>query len=104
MEAARIESERRRLQFVTNRGRNKGGAVRTIDAFRQDARYAGDGNRVVLAYAIYAISHGVSEDDVRAAIASRDLTHKGTDKRQAEYIERTIQKALENTLRQSRAR
>ena len=46
-----------------------------------------------MAYAIYALSHGVDEDAVRAAIASRDLAHKGTEKRQAEYIERTIQKA-----------
>lgn len=104
MELARMESEHRRLQFRNNGGRNKSGAIRTIDAFRQDVRYAGDGNRIDLAYAIYAISHGASEDEVRAAIASRDLTHKGTEKRQAEYVERTIQKALENTLRQSRAR
>jgi hypothetical protein len=104
MEAARIESERRRLQSLSNRGHDRSGAVRTIDTFRHDGRYAGDGNRVDLAYAIYAISRGVSEDDVRAAIASRDLTHKGTEKRQAEYIDRTIQKALENTLREGRAR
>jgi hypothetical protein len=104
MEAARNESERRRLLSLSNCGRNKSGAIRTIDTFRQDGRYAGDGNRVDLAYAIYAISHGVSEDEVRAAIASRDLTHKGTEKRQAEYIDRTIQKALENTLRECRAR
>ena len=56
--------------------------------------YAGDGTRIDLAYAIYAISHGAPESQVEAAIRSRDLSHKGGDKRQAEYVERTIKKAL----------
>jgi hypothetical protein len=56
--------------------------------------YAGDGTRIDLAYAIYAISHGASERQVEAAIRSRDLSHKGGDKRQAEYVERTVKKAL----------
>jgi hypothetical protein len=49
--------------------------------------YAGDHTRVDLAYAVYALAHGASEDDVRNTIASRDLRHKGTEKRQAEYID-----------------
>lgn len=55
--------------------------------------YGGDGNRIDLAYAIYSLSHGMSEADVRSAIASRDLSKKGPEHRQATYIERTIRKA-----------
>jgi hypothetical protein len=65
----------------------------TIEDFRCDARYAGDGNRVDLAYAVYALSHGASENDVQCAIASRDLTKKGSAKRQEQYIARTVEKA-----------
>jgi RepB DNA-primase from phage plasmid len=65
----------------------------TIDDFRRKATYGGDGNRIDLAYAIYALSHGVGEADVRAAIASRDLSKKGPEHRQAQYVDRTIRKA-----------
>ena len=64
--------------------------------FRKDLRYQGDGNRIDLAYALYAISNGVPEDEIRSAIASRDLNKKGNATRQADYIERTIQKAVQS--------
>jgi hypothetical protein len=72
---------------------SKSGHLRTIADFRQRPEYQQDGNRIDMAYAIYALSHGVAEDSVRASIASRDLDHKGPQKRQDDYIERTIQKA-----------
>lgn len=75
---------------------------RSIDSFRANPVYSGDNTRADLAYAIYASAHGVSEDDVRAALRSRDLRHKGTEKRQTEYIERTVKKAL--TVLNSRGR
>jgi hypothetical protein len=56
--------------------------------------YGGDGTRVDLAYAIYALSHGATDDQVKTAIRSRNLSHKGNEKRQAEYVERTVNKAL----------
>jgi hypothetical protein len=65
----------------------------TIDNFRSKAVYGGDGNRIDLAYAVYALSHGISPADVKSAIASRDLSKKGPEHRQREYIERTIRKA-----------
>lgn len=68
--------------------------LRTVDSFRSDGRYGGDGTRIDLAYAVYAISHGANIAAVRAAIRSRDLSHKGNDRRQNEYVERTINKAL----------
>ena len=67
--------------------------LRTIESFRGNVVYGGDNTRIDLAYAVYALAHGASEDDVRSAIGSRDLRHKGTEKRQAEYISRTVRKA-----------
>jgi hypothetical protein len=64
-----------------------------IARFRDNQHYEGDGTRIDLAYSIYALSHGAPEAEVAAAIRSRDLSHKGTEKRQGEYVERTIRKA-----------
>lgn len=77
------------------------GELKPIDAFRADPRYRGDGTRIDLAYAIYALSRGATESQVEAAIRSRDLSHKGGERRQADYVQRTIRKALESG--QSRA-
>lgn len=71
--------------------------TKSIDAFRGDPRYGGDGTRIDLAYAIYALAHGRNETEVEAAIRSRDLSHKGSDRRQQDYVERTIKKALAAT-------
>jgi len=68
--------------------------TKSIDAFRGDPRYGGDGTRIDLAYAVYALSHGRTEAEVEAAIRSRDLRHKGNERRQQDYVERTIKKAL----------
>jgi RepB DNA-primase from phage plasmid len=67
---------------------------KSIDQFRSDPKYEGDGTRIDLAFAIYALSRGVATAEVEAAIRTRDLSHKGGDKRQADYVERTIKKAL----------
>jgi hypothetical protein len=79
-----------------------GGADKSIESFRQNSAYGGDGTRVDLAYALYALSRGASVGDVGAAIRSRDLSHKGTERRQEDYVERTIRKAL--ALQHSQAR
>jgi hypothetical protein len=68
--------------------------TKTIEAFRADSKYLGDNTRIDLAYAIYALSRGSSENDVAAALKSRDLSHKGNESRQNQYVGRTIQKAL----------
>ena len=67
--------------------------LRSIDAFRANAVYGGDNTRVDLAYAVYALAHGACQDEVRNAIRSRDLRHKGTEKRQDDYVDRTLKKA-----------
>ena len=68
--------------------------LKSIEAFRADARYGGDGTRIDLAYAVYAFSHGATAAEVEAAIRSRDLSHKGNERRQHDYVERTMKKAL----------
>ena len=68
---------------------------KSIEDFRGKPIYDGDQTRVDLAYAVYALAHGVTENEVRTALSSRDLTHKGDRKRQEEYIDRTIRKARE---------
>jgi hypothetical protein len=67
--------------------------LKSINEFRKNPTYGGDGTRVDLAYALYALSHGVSDADLRNALGSRDLSHKGNERRQQEYIERTVRKA-----------
>ncbi len=69
--------------------------LKSIEDFRAKPIYGGDQTRVDLAYAVYALAHGVPENEARNAVASRDLTHKGDRKRQEEYIDRTIRKAHE---------
>jgi hypothetical protein len=101
-EVKRRNDERQLLRWKMHQpGATSTTGEKTIDAFRSDARYAGDGNRIDLAYAIYAIAHGVGEDDVEKAIRSRDLSHKGNKRRQEDYVERTIKKALATIERQS---
>jgi len=67
---------------------------KNIDDFRSDPRYGGDATREDLAFAIYTLAHGTSDDQVAAVLRSRDLTHKGDEKRQHQYVDRTIQKAF----------
>jgi hypothetical protein len=67
--------------------------LKTIDEFRARSKYTGDQTRVDLAYALYALSKGAAESDVRSAIGNRDLSHKGNERRQEEYVDRTIRKA-----------
>ena len=87
---AEREQSRQRARAVTIRPQD----LKSIDVFRANARYGGDGTRVDLAYAVYAMSHGVSADQIEAAIRSRDLSHKGNERRQNDYVGRTIKKAL----------
>jgi hypothetical protein len=91
--------ERRQAEREQLRQRAKAATIRpqdlkSIDVFRGDSRYGGDGTRVDLAYAVYALSHGASAEELEAAIRSRDLSHKGNERRQNDYVERTIKKAL----------
>jgi hypothetical protein len=94
------EQQRRVQRYTAARSTE----LKSIESFRGDPRYGGDGTRIDLAYAIYAASHGVGEAQIEAAIRSRDLSHKGGERRQADYVERTIRKAFETARNQSRGR
>jgi hypothetical protein len=94
IEQQRADRAQAQLQFQTQVRRQSHVPVKGIDAFRRDPRYDGDGTRVDLAYAVYAVARGVDLASVRAALCSRDLSHKGDETRQRAYIDRTIKKAL----------
>lgn len=68
--------------------------LKPIEQFRANPTYGGDGTRIDLAYSIYALAHGAPEATVAETIRSRDLSHKGSEKRQEQYVDRTIRKAL----------
>lgn len=67
---------------------------KTLNDFRSDPRYGNDATREDLAYSIYALSHGVSVEEASRNLSGRDLSHKGTEKRQRQYVERTVNKAI----------
>jgi hypothetical protein len=97
--------ERERLRSTVNtRQMRERAPMKSIDVFRSDSKYGGDGTRIDLAYAIYALSCGSSETDVSAAIRTRDLSHKGTQKRQDDYVDRTLKKASATLQMAGRAR
>ncbi|MBN9658371.1 MAG: DNA topoisomerase [Acidobacteria bacterium] len=87
----RTEIEQRRVPRNSSASAHRGSL--SIDDFRADPRYSGDGNRIDLAYALYALGHGGTEDAVGAAIRTRDLSKKGSEARQSAYVARTIEKA-----------
>lgn len=79
-----------RYEKYQHQGSSGKGHLKSIEDFRQDARYAGDGNRVDFAYAMYARGKDVDRREVAAAIATRDLSHKANN-----YVEYTIRRAEE---------
>jgi hypothetical protein len=94
LEREHARRARAQARFRAQAARQTQGPLKSIDAFRADPRYCGDGTRVDLAYAVYAVAHGADVEDVGASLRSRDLSHKGNEKRQSAYIERTVRKAL----------
>lgn len=82
-----------RARRVYSPKRFEGSLLKSIESFRSNPLYGGDWTRIDLAYAIYAISKGVPESEMEAVIGSRDLSHKGDQRRQAQYVERTLRKA-----------
>lgn len=94
LERRNSEREHMRCRRLAPAGAISPQDLKSIDAFRGDGRYGGDGTRVDLAYAVYALSHGINTEEVDSAIRSRDLSHKGNERRQDDYVARTIKKAL----------
>ena len=68
---------------------------RPVSDFHHDPRNAGDLHRADMAWAIYAASRGVPEQQIRDEILhARDLSKKGGPLRQLDYAERTTSKAF----------
>ncbi len=89
-----FEKERAaRARQVYSSKRFENSVLKSIESFRANPVYGGDWTRIDLAYALYALSRGVPESEVSIIIGSRDLSHKGDEKRQAQYVERTLSKA-----------
>jgi hypothetical protein len=96
IESVRTDLERERqarTRRVYFQQRFERTSLKGIESFRSNPAYGGDWTRIDLAFAIYALSRGVPESEVEAIIGSRDLSHKGDEKRQAQYVERTLRKA-----------
>jgi hypothetical protein len=93
LEERRQKDRQRGIASVSGCAQAPPVGLKSIESFRSDLKYGGDVKRADLAYAVYALSRGQAEIDVEAAIRSRDLSHKGNERRQRDYVERTIRKA-----------
>jgi hypothetical protein len=68
--------------------------LRPLEDFHRDPRYGGDLHRADMAWASRAAGMGLSTAEISLAIMqARDLSKKGSLKRQREYAERTAGKA-----------
>ena len=99
LERRHVKQEHLRRMHLPQAGALRPQQLKSIDVFRADVRYGGDGTRIDLAYAVYALSHGASVEQVERMIQSRDLSHKGNERRQEDYLARTIKKALDTVER-----
>jgi RepB DNA-primase from phage plasmid len=70
-------------------------SVRSLSDFHADLRYSGDLHRADMAWAIYAASRRLTEQQIRHEILrARDLSKKGGPQRQLNYARRTAVKAV----------
>lgn len=90
---AAVEASVKRREFLRKRPQSANETIKGIEYFRNKRKYGGAQSRSDLAYAVYALDHGVPESTVRDAIATQDLSFKGSSARQTDYIDRIIDKA-----------
>ncbi len=77
------------------RRRTEGEGVKPLVEFHGDPMYAGDLHRADLAWAKHAAGRGLTLEQIRdKLLKGRDLSKKGSRKRQLEYVTRTAAKAL----------
>jgi RepB DNA-primase from phage plasmid len=70
-------------------------AVRPLKEFHDDAIYAGDLHRADMAWAKHAACCGMTFEQIKDELLNgRDLSKKGSRKRQVEYVTRTADRAL----------
>ncbi|MCP5002541.1 MAG: hypothetical protein GY941_01115 [Planctomycetes bacterium] len=71
---------------------------KTVEDFYNNPRYDYDCHRADLAFCVYAINRGMNQSELfDLLLRARDLSKKGNVKRQSQYVERTIEKALKFT-------
>lgn len=88
-----IEAAKERRLRLPLKTRDGTPHLKRIDQFRGDPKYGGAYSRSDIAYAVYALDHGVSQDEVRAQIISHDLSYLGRRSRQEDYVNRILDKA-----------
>ncbi len=72
-------------------------SVKPLEQFHADPMYGGDLHRADLAWAKHAAGFGLTVEEIRGKLLNgRDLSKKGSRKRQLEYVIRTAEKALRN--------
>jgi hypothetical protein len=70
--------------------------VKALKEFHNDRAYAGDLHRADMAWAKHASSCGLTLEQIRDELLNgRDLSKKGSRKRQIDYADRTASKAME---------
>jgi hypothetical protein len=70
--------------------------IRLLEAFHADPLYCGDLHRADMAWAKHAAGFGLTLEQIKdELLRGRDLSKKGSRKRQLEYAERTASKALQ---------
>jgi hypothetical protein len=90
---ASVQALAKRRDFLRKRPQSAGETIKGIEYFRNHPKYGGAQSRSDLAFAVYALDHGVPESRVRDSIATQDLSFKGSSARQSDYIDRIIDKA-----------
>jgi len=67
-----------------------------LEEFHAAPTYGGDLHRADMAWAKHAAGCGLTLEQIKAELLNgRDLSKKGSRKRQLEYVERTARKAIE---------
>ena len=70
--------------------------IKPLEEFHADPTYAGDLHRADMAWARHVAGHGCTMEEIKEELLEgRDLSKKGSRKRQLEYAERTARKAIE---------
>jgi hypothetical protein len=70
--------------------------VKPLKEFHNDPIYAGDLHRSDMAWAKHAAGCGLTLEQIKdELLEGRDLSKKGSSKRQIDYAERTARKAIE---------
>ena len=79
----------------TRRRRQRAG-IKPLEEFHTDPTYAGDLHRADMAWARHAAGRGCTMEEIKEELLEgRDLSKKGSRKRQLEYAERIARKAID---------